>query len=316
MDLSELQAMRKSSKNNLDKIANALEKQNQNTSYKDEKIWGVERDKAGNGSALIRFLPTHTDDELPWVKTFSHGFQGPTGQWYIENCLTTIGKQDPVVDHVSKDIVKGRPWDSVPNEDKQVARARKRKIAYYFNVLVIDDPKNPENNGEVKVFKCGTKIFDMIMDKVNPAFEDMTPIDVFNPWEGANFRIRMRKVDGYANFDKSEFESPSPITDDDEKLLDILNSRYRLSQYIDDDKFKSYDELQARLDKVLSNGTTPRRAEDEKLPEKEEPKIKEKSAPEKKEVKDSNDDDEDMEFFKSLVEDDEPTFNPDDEIPF
>lgn len=316
MDLSQLKAMRKSAKSNLAQIAAALEKQNEKKSYTDDKIWAVERDKAGNGSALIRFLPQHPDDELPWVKTFSHGFQGPTGQWYIENCLTTINKEDPVVNHVNKDIVAGRKWDSLPKDVQDIARERKRKVAFYFNILVIDDPKHPENNGQVKVFKCGTKIYEMIMSKINPEFEDMTPVDVFNPWEGANFRLRMRKVDGFANFDKSEFEAPSSITEDDEELLEILNSRFRLSQYIDPDKFKSYEDLEARLNLVLSGGRQQSRAEDEKLPVKEETKKKSVKEPVKKEVKEAIDEDEeDMKFFQNLVND-EDGFNPDDEIPF
>jgi len=314
MDLSQLKAMRKSSKTNLAEISAALDKQNEKKSYTDDKLWGVEKDKAGNGSALIRFLPRHPDDELPWVKTFSHGFQGPTGQWYIENCLTTLNKEDPCVNHVNKDIVAGRKWDNLPQADKDVARERKRKVAYYFNILVIDDAKNPENNGKVKVFKCGAKIFEMIMGKINPEFEDMKPVDVFNPWEGANFRLRMRKVDGYTSFDKSEFESPSIITEDDEALLEILNSRYRLTQYIDPDKFKTYEELETRLNSVLSGGRKQERAEDEKLPVKEEPKKKAVKEPVKKEVKESIDDDEeDMKFFQNLV-DDETT--EEDDIPF
>lgn len=321
MDLAQLKAMRKSAKGNLEQIAKTLQKQSEKKSYKDEKIWGVERDKAGNGTALVRLLPAHPEDELPWVKTFSHGFQGPTGQWYIENCLTTIGKEDPVVNWVSNEIVNGRKWDDLSKAEQDRARVYKRKAAYYFNVLIIDDPANPENNGQVKIFKCGQKIYEMVMGKINPEFEDMQPVDVFDPWEGANFRIRMRKVDGYANFDKSEFLAPSEITDDDEELLNILNSRYRLSQYIDADQFKTFEELQERFDKVMSGGRQQERAENEKLPSKEEPKKREVKEPAKKEVKEkvvagADEDDEDMKFFQNLVNDDDSAFNPDDEIPF
>lgn len=315
MDLSQLKAMRKSAKGNLAEIAAVLEKQSQKKSYTDEKIWSLSQDKAGNGSALIRFLPMHPDDELPWVKTFSHGFQGPTGQWYIENCLTTLGQEDPIVTWVSDTIVKGRKWDTMPADEQNYARKFKRKAAFHYNILVVDDPKNPENNGRVAVFKCGIKIHEMLMDAMNPKFEDIKPIDVFNPWDGANFRLRMRKVDGRANFDKSEFEAPSVITEDDEEMLNILNSRFRLSQYIDADKFKSFEDLEKRFDLVMSGGRKQGRAEDEKLPAKEETKKREVKEPVKREVKEKVDeDDEDMKFFQGLVDDE--GFNPDDEIPF
>lgn len=306
LNLADLKKLKKNSKTSLSQIAEAMTKQNERKSYDDDRLWSCVADKAGNGSAVIRFLPAHPEDELPYIKTFSHGFQGPTGQWYIENCLTTIGKEDPVVTYTQENIVKGRKWDTLPKADQDLARKYKRKIAYYFNVLIIDDPSNPENNGQVRIFKCGPKIYEMVMDKINPQFEDIDPINVFDPWEGANFRLRMRRVEGYANFDKSSFDGISTISDDDDELLDILNKRYRLGEFIDSDKFKSYEELEKRLNLVLGNNQK-HKEEMENVPVKEE--RKEKVATTKQEKTVDVEDDDDMEFFKGLVDDE-------DDIPF
>lgn len=303
MNLEQLRNLRKNSTTALSKIASELEKEsNGGGRAEDTRFWKVEPDKAGNGSAVIRFLPAIDADKLPWVKIYSHGFQGPTGKWYIENCLTTIGKDDPVVEHVNE------LYNSGIEDNKKLGQQRKRKLAYICNVLVISDPKHPENEGQVKLFKFGKKLFDKIKDKLHPQFEDETAVDVFNPWEGANFRLRMRKVEGYANFDKSEFDSPSEISEDDEELLRILNARHNLDELISDDKFKSYDELKRKLDMVLNPGAAmqPRAAEttiDNDAPWEEKPvaaKSKPQPTPKVSAPVDTGDDD--LSFFESLVD--------------
>ena len=245
-----LSAMKKS--NSLDKLLGAAEQENkplEKKSYVDERIWKPVMDKTGNGFAIIRFLPAPKDEELPWVKLWNHAFQGPTGQWYIENSLTTISQNDPVSELNSKF------WNSGVESDKEIARRQKRKLQYYSNIYVVKDSANPENEGKVFLYRYGKKIFDKVMETMQPAFEDETPINPFDFWEGANFKLKLRKVDGYWNYDKSEFEKPSALAEDDEKLEEIWGKQYSLSEFTAPSNFKSYDELQTRLNTVLS-GTT------------------------------------------------------------
>jgi len=245
-----LSAMKKS--NSLDKLLGAAEQENkplEKKSYVDERIWKPVMDKTGNGFAIIRFLPAPKDEELPWVKLWNHAFQGPTGQWYIENSLTTISQNDPVSELNSKF------WNSGVESDKEIARRQKRKLQYYSNIYVVKDSANPENEGKVFLYRYGKKIFDKVMETMQPAFEDETPVNPFDFWEGANFKLKLRKVDGYWNYDKSEFEKPSALADDDEKLEEIWGKQYSLSEFTAPTNFKSYDELQTRLNTVLS-GTT------------------------------------------------------------
>lgn len=307
LDLSSLRAMRKTSTNVLSKLTTELQKQESSNSNSrdDDRFWKAAVDKAGNGSAIIRFLPARDDDELPWVKLYSHGFQGPTGKWYIENCLTTIGQTDPVVEHCNE------LWNSGMESDKKIVGQRKRRLSYIANVLVIKDPANPENEGKVKLFKFGKKLFDKIKDKLQPIYEDETPVDVFNPWEGANFRLRIAKVDGYSNTDKSVFDSPTVITEDDEEMLEILNARHRLGEFIEPTQFKSYDELKKKLDMVLSGGGASQKKAAEFLLDEEDEKPKAVAAPaparEKpepiKKVSAPVEEEDDLEFFKNLVDD-------------
>jgi hypothetical protein len=238
MDINTLRKMRNQDfgkiSSEFNKIANP---QSDSKSYQDDRFWKLEADKAGNGTATLRFLPRAEGDELPWVKIFSHGFQGPTGKWYIENSLTTIGENDPVGE------LNSRLWNTGSDADKEVARKQKRKLAYYANVLVVSDPKHPENEGKVMLFKFGKKIFDKIMDKARPTFEDETPVNVFDLWEGADFKLRMRKVDGYPNYDQSAFQEPSTIAEDEDKILAIVNSQHKLGEFLDKKNFKTYEEL-------------------------------------------------------------------------
>ena len=239
--------------NSLDKLLGAVQAENspqEKKSYVDDRIWKPVMDKTGNGFAIIRFLPAPKGEELPWAKLWNHAFQGPTGQWYIENSLTTIGQNDPVSEHNSA------LWNSGVESDKEIARKQKRKLQYYSNIYVVKDSANSENEGKVFLYRFGKKIFDKIMETMQPAFEDETPINPLDFWEGADFKLKLRKVDGYWNYDKSEFETPSALANKDDELEEIWGKEYSLKEFTDNSNFKSYDELKKRLDVVLSGTTT------------------------------------------------------------
>jgi hypothetical protein len=278
---------------NLDKLTKAIEALNSSEGTESrDNFWRPEVDKAGNGMATIRFLPASPgdgDDSLPWVKVFSHGFQGPGG-WLIDNCLTTKNQQCPVCEHNNK------LWNSGIEANKEIVRKQKRKLNYIANVYIVSDPKHPENEGQVKLFKFGKKIFDKITEAMNPAFEDETAINPFDFWKGANFKLKIRKVEGYQNYDKSEFESPSALSNDDEELEKIWKQQHTLKDLVADKEFKSYDDLKNRLDKVLGlNGeTVPAKTTVEQL----------KSAPKKTTETPPWDEsvDEDMSYFSKLAE--------------
>ena len=250
----DINTLRKNAKMDFGKIASEFDKianpQSDSKSYQDDRFWKLEADKAGNGTATIRFLPNPNGDDLPWVRIFNHGFQGPTGKWYIENSLTTLGENDPVGEPNS------RLWNSGSDADKEIARKQKRRLTYVANVLVISDPKHPENEGRVMLFKFGKKIFDKIMDKAKPTFEDETPVNVFDYWEGADFKLRMRKVDGYPNYDQSVFMEPSAIGDDEE-IMGISKKQFLLKDFLDRKNFKSYEELSRKLASVLNTDGNP-----------------------------------------------------------
>ena len=215
-------------------------------SYVDDRIWKPTVDKAGNGYAVLRFLPAIEGQELPWVRYWDHGFKGPTGQWYIENSLTSIGQPDPVGELNSK------LWNSGIESDKERARTQKRRLHYVTNVLVLQDPSNPENEGKVMIYKFGKKIFDKIMDSMQPEFADESPVNPFDFWEGADFKLKIRNVEGYRNYDKSEFASSSSLYDGDEsKLESVYNQLHNLSEFTDPKNYKSYDELRTKLMRVL-----------------------------------------------------------------
>jgi hypothetical protein len=236
-------------KNSLDSLLGAAQAESapqDKKSYNDERLWKPTMDKTDNGYAVIRFLPTPEGEEIPWVKVWNHAFQGPTGQWYIENSLTTLGQNDPVSE------LNTRFWNSGIESDKEIARKQKRKLQYFSNIYVITDSANPENEGKVFLYRFGKKIFDKVMEAMQPAFEDETPINPFDLWSGANFKLKIRKVDGYWNYDKSEFESPSALNDDDDKIEEIYGKVYSLAEFSSTSNFKSYDELKTRLDMVLS----------------------------------------------------------------
>jgi len=242
--------MKQRSKSNLASLIKETEKiSNPNTfGDADDRYWRPELDKSGNGYAVIRFLPAPEGEDLPWARIWNHGFQGPGG-WYIENSLTTLGQKDPVSEHNST------LWNSGIEANKEVARKQKRRLNYTSNVYIIKDPAHPENEGQVKLYRYGKKIFDKINDLMNPEFEDESPVNPFDLWTGANFKMKIRKVEGYSNYDKSEFEAPSVLLDDDNKLEEIWKSESSLKELVSEDKFKSFDELKTKLDRVLGLGS-------------------------------------------------------------
>ena len=299
----------KRSRGNFDKLTKELEALTKTTttqsSGKDERFWRPELDKSGNGYAVIRFLPAVEGEELPWARVWSHAFQGPGG-WYIENSLTTMNKKDPVSEDNS------RLWNTGLDSDKEIARKRKRKLTYYTNVLIISDPKNPENEGQVKLFKFGKKIFDKITEAMQPQFEDEKPLNPFDFWEGANFKLKIRKVDGYWNYDKSEFDSPSPLADNDDDIQSTWKKQYALSEFSDPTNFKSYDDLKVRFEKVVYGTGTTTTADKIDTPtfddEESASVVETKSEPKQSvapvESIDDDGDDDTMDYFSKLVEED------------
>jgi len=283
----------KRGRSDLAKLAKAVEATSQSGegSKDDNRFWQPEVDKAGNGMAVIRFLPAPQadgDDALPWVRVFSHGFQGPGG-WLIDNCLTTLNEKCPVCEH------NNTLWNSGIEANKDIARKQKRKLSYIANILVISDPANKSNEGEVKLFKFGKKIFDKITEAMNPEFADETPINPFDMWEGANFKLKIRNVEGYRNYDKSEFAEKSALYDgDDEKLEALWKTEFGLKEFLERKNFKSYDQLRQRLDKALGfDGAAPA------------PKSKAADTiadTDTSIIDKSVGDDEDLDYFKSLAE--------------
>ena len=239
--------------NSLDKLLGEVQKENapqEKKSYKDERLWKPEVDKSGNGYAVIRFLPAVEGEDMPWAKVWNHAFQGPTGQWYIENSLTTLGQKDPVSE------LNSQQWNTGIEADKEIARKQKRKLQYFSNIYVVSDSKHPENEGKVFLFRYGKKIFDKIMAAMQPEFEDEKAINPFDFWEGANFKLKIRKVAGYWNYDSSDFDNPSPLFDNDAQIEDVWKTQYPLNEFTATTNFKSYEELKTRLDTVLSGSVT------------------------------------------------------------
>ena len=226
------------------KLVKEVEKANTSGGGGDERLWKPELDKTGNGYAVIRFLPAPENEEFPWAKMYTHAFQGPGG-WYIENSLTTNGQKDPVSDY-NREL-----WNSGNESDKDVVRKQKRKLSYYSNIYVVKDPTNPSNEGKVFLFKYGKKIFDKIMEAMQPEFEDESPINPFDFWQGANFKLKIVKKDGFWNYDKSEFDSVAPLLSDDDALEAIWKKEYSLAAVTAADQFKSYEDLERRLKYVL-----------------------------------------------------------------
>jgi len=301
-------ALKKNRNKSLEKLNAQLEKI-ASKSYSDPnegKFWKPTRDKAGNGFAIIRFLPPAAGEEMPFIRMWDHGFQGPTGLWYIENSLTTINQDDPVSELNSK------LWNSGVEADKEQARKQKRRLKYVSNIYVVKDSGNPDNDGKVFLFSYGKKIFDKLNDLMNPQFEDEKPINPFDLWEGANFRLKIRQFEGYANYDKSEFDAAAPLFEDDDKLEEVWKQEHSLNELIDPKHFKPYAELKAKLYRVLNltgdaaDGT--RSAMDDVDEELDMSNLgKSTSAPPMKEQKSSietmstDDEDDDLALFKELA---------------
>jgi len=236
---------KKKSKSNMTDLIRKMEDQNKKTDYKDDRFWRPEIDKTGNGFAIIRFLPEVENEDCPWAKVYSHAFRGPGG-WYIENCLTTISQKDPVSE------LNTQLWNSGVESDKNLARDRKRKLNYTSNIYVVSDPSNPQNEGKVFLYKYGAKIFEKLQEVMKPEFKDEEAINPFDFWKGANFRLKIRKVAGYTNYDKSEFDSSSPLCKgDDAELEKVWKSQYALTEFTNSSNFKTHQELKDRLYEVL-----------------------------------------------------------------
>jgi hypothetical protein len=270
------------------KLVKEVEKMNKTSSMGDDRFWKIERDKSGNGYAVIRFLPSPQGEDDPYVQVWSHAFQGPGG-WYIENSLTTLGGKDPLGE------LNTQLWATGNKSDQEVVRQRKRKLSYYSNIYVVKDPAHPENEGKVFLFKYGKKIFEKISSALKPEFEDESPTDAFDLWTGANFKLKVRMADGYPNYDKSEFETPSVLGGfEDEDLEELWKKCNSLKEFVSPENFKSYDQLKTRLDAVLGTKRTPVVKSDESF-ESEEVRSAPTSTSE-------DDDDETLSYFQRLAQ--------------
>jgi hypothetical protein len=294
MDFDQL----KTSSSGFDKLTKALEENlnpedsKKSNKYQDERLWKPELDKTGNGYAVLRFLPATSGEDMPWVRLWSHAFQGPGG-WYIENSLTTLGHKDPVSEENT------RLWNTGVESDKGIARNRKRKLSYYANVYVVSDPTHPENEGQIKLFKFGKKIFDKITEAMQPAFEDETPINPFDFWKGANFKLKIRKVDGFWNYDKSEFEGVSAIADNDDNIKAIWEKQYPLKPFLETSNFKSYEELKEKLNRVITGTKSTDTVENVDLPSTSTGTVKSQDGTSKATASESDDT---LDYFSKLAE--------------
>ena len=288
----------KTSSSGFDKLTKALEENlnpedsKSKNKYQDDRLWKPELDKTGNGYAVLRFLPATSGEDMPWVRLWSHAFQGPGG-WYIENSLTTLGHKDPVSEENT------RLWNTGVESDKGIARNRKRKLSYYSNVLIVSDPAHPENEGQVKLFKFGKKIFDKITEAMQPEFDDETPINPFDFWKGANFKLKIRKVDGFWNYDKSEFEGVSAIADNDDSIKAIWEKQYPLKPFLDASNFKSYEELKEKLNRVITGTKSTDTVENVDLPSTSTGTVQSKDSASTASASDSDDT---LDYFSKLAE--------------
>jgi hypothetical protein len=286
--------LKRSRQSSLDKLLNETTKVQEGSGGggKDERFWSPDVDKAGNGFAVIRFLPAPQNEEIPWVRVFTHGFQGPGG-WFIENSLTTLNKKDPVSEFNSK------LWNRGDDDGKTQARKQKRRLTYISNIMVVEDPKHPENEGKVFLYKFGKKIFDKINLLMNPEFPDEEARNPFDLWEGSNFKLKIRNVQGYRNYDRSEFDPTTALDEDDDKMEETWKTQYSLQEFIEPKNFKTYDELNAKLNKVLGlDGSAPKPSTTVEDVE-EAPSIPTKAA-----SSSDGDEDDGLSFFQKLADED------------
>ena len=277
------------------KLVKEVEKTNNAGGGGDDRLWKPELDKTGNGYAVVRFLPAPDGEEIPWAKLYSHAFQGPGG-WYIENSLTTTGGKDPVSDY-NRTL-----WNSGNEADKDTVRKQKRKLSYYSNIYVVKDPTNPQNEGGVFLFKYGKKIFDKIMEAMQPEFEDETAINPFDFWQGANFKLKIKKVAGFWNYDSSEFDSVAPLLDDDDALEALWKKEYSLTAVTAPDQFKSYQDLEKRLKYVLGQNQKSARRFDEDLEDESEGRSYAAAEKVVTQATSSEDEDDALSYFQKLAE--------------
>lgn len=290
--------LKKSSKNSISKLTAELAKLNPSQqTYNDDadEFWRPSVDKVGNGESIIRFLPAHAGEDFPFVRIFTHGFKGPTGSWYIENSRTTIGENDPVGE------LNTTLWNSGSEEDKQQARDQKRKLSYISNVYIIKDKLEPENEGKVRKFRYGKKIFDKLNAMMNPEFDDEEAVNPFDLWEGANFRMRIKQVDGYRNYDSSKFDEPAPLFDNDDEMEAVWKQTFSLNAHVSPDQFKTYDELKAKLYRVLALDTPVVSKKTNESVVAEPVTKKTAAAPKTRAV--VEDEDDDMDAFRNLMDD-------------
>lgn len=291
-------ALKQNRKSSFEKLTTELNKLNSNENGQgaDDRIWQPDVDKAGNGYAVIRFLPAPSGEDVPFVRLWDHAFQGPGG-WFIEKSLTTLGKADPVSEYNSK------LWNSGIESNKALVRKQKRQLKYFSNIYVVSDPSRPQNEGKVFLFRYGKKIFDKLNEAMHPQFPGEAAINPFDLWEGANFKLKIRNVEGYRNYDKSEFDKPAPLTENEDELEKIWQSEYSLAEIVDPKHFKSYDELKARLEKALGNVSAgPARVVEEE--EEAFPTPAKSAAPKEAPKADlpwDEEADEDLSFFKKLA---------------
>lgn len=302
---SSFAALKKSRSKEFEKLHSQLQKMNSTGPQDDDRFWKLEVDKAGNGYAIIRFLPAPKGEDMPFIRMWDHGFQGPGG-WYIENSLTTIGQDDPVSDYNSK------LWNSGIESNKDIVRKQKRRLNYYANIYVVKDEANPDNEGKVFIYKFGKKIYDKLNEAMNPEFEDEEAMNPFDFWSGADFKLKARQVDGWRNYDKSEFTTPGVLADkngtelSDEELEKIWEQEYPLQEFLDPKNFKTYEELQAKLFRVLGEDSdnvpsAPHEAAEPKEQKEMESSI---SSTYDEEPTSEMDEDDDLSFFKQLSEED------------
>jgi hypothetical protein len=303
-----------------DKLVKEVEKMNSNDNAEDTRYWKPVLGKEGIGSAVIRFLPPPEGEDLPWVKLYKHAFKGPSSYWYIENCRSSIGEKDPVNDYNRSLVAKyGGEMDKCPLAVQNKVREQKRKLSYYSNIYVVNDPANPDNNGKVLIFKYGKKIFDKILAAMQPEFDDEEPMNPFDLWKGANFKLKITKKDGYWNYDKSEFDKVKPLLDDDDALEAIWKQEHSLAAIVASDQFKSYEELEKRMNYVLGLNSTAEPTRSRAVMEQEEElesltqpstyedevsKLERSYSTPKTSTVDDEDVDDSLKYFQALVDED------------
>lgn len=290
------QNLKKQSQSNIASLSRELEKMNKGgDSFKDDRFWNIERDKSGNGFAVIRFLPACEGEEIPWARVFSHGFRGPGGDWFIENCPTTLGQKCPVCE--ANSVL----WNSGIESDKEIARARKRKLRYISNILVVSDPAHKENEGKVFLYNYGKKIFDKITESMTPQFAGEEPINPFDFWKGRNFKLKVRTISDFPNYDASEFASPSALFDgDDNKLEKLWKMQHKLNEFVAPGEFKSYEELQTKFSQVIGGKQKPSIADTNpasKFGKKDSPKNNDNQPPFEADIEE----DDNLSYFKRLA---------------